>query len=54
MIVVAGGQVLAAIARYVTSDKQKARFINDEWNGFNVLQRVGIVPVSATAYISYT
>ena len=36
----AGGQVLGAVARYVLSDKQKARFLNEEWNGVNVLQRV--------------
>ncbi|KAF8607423.1 NADH-quinone oxidoreductase [Ceratobasidium sp. AG-I] len=35
----AGGQVLGAVARYVLSDKQKARFLNEEWNGVNVLQR---------------
>ncbi|KAB5588622.1 NADH dehydrogenase (ubiquinone) Fe-S protein 1 [Ceratobasidium theobromae] len=35
----AGAQVLAAIARYVSSDKEKARFLNEEWNGVNVLQR---------------
>ncbi|CAE6483979.1 unnamed protein product [Rhizoctonia solani] len=35
----AGSQVLAAIAHYASSDKQKARFLNEEWNGVNVLQR---------------
>ncbi|CAE6424762.1 unnamed protein product [Rhizoctonia solani] len=35
----AGSQVLATIARYVAGDKQKARFLNEEWNGVNVLQR---------------
>ncbi|KAG8790874.1 hypothetical protein FRC12_010798 [Ceratobasidium sp. 428] len=35
----AGAQVLATVARYVSSEKQKARFLTEEWNGFNVLQR---------------
>lgn len=38
----AGGQVLATVARYVSSEKQKARFLNEEWNGVNVLQRVSL------------
>lgn len=42
----AGAQVLAAIARYVSSDKEKARFLNEEWNGVNVLQRVRITQTS--------
>lgn len=36
----AGGQVLASVARYVSGGKQKARFLSEEWNGVNVLQRV--------------
>ncbi|KAF8752317.1 NADH-quinone oxidoreductase [Rhizoctonia solani] len=35
----AGSQVLATIARYASSDKQKTRFLSEEWNGLNVLQR---------------
>ncbi|GAB1520237.1 ndufs1 NADH-ubiquinone oxidoreductase subunit [Rhizoctonia solani] len=35
----AGSQVLATIARYASSDKQKTRFFSEEWNGLNVLQR---------------
>ncbi|CCO35293.1 NADH dehydrogenase (ubiquinone) Fe-S protein 1 [Rhizoctonia solani AG-1 IB] len=35
----AGSQILATVARYASGDKQKARFLNEEWNGINVLQR---------------
>ncbi|QRV98717.1 NADH-ubiquinone oxidoreductase 78 kDa subunit [Ceratobasidium sp. AG-Ba] len=34
-----GGSVLGAIARYVSGEKQKGRFLTEEWNGVNVLQR---------------
>ena len=47
-----GSQVLATIARYVSGDKQKARFLSEEWNGVNVLQRAAS---RAAAYdIGYT
>ncbi|KAG9081863.1 NADH dehydrogenase (ubiquinone) 78K chain precursor, 5-prime end, partial [Ceratobasidium sp. 370] len=48
----AGAQVLATVARYVSSEKQKARFLNEEWNGVNILQRAAS---RAAAYdIGYT
>lgn len=39
-----GGAVLKAISKYVQANKDK--LVTPEWNGFNVLQRVSIIPCS--------